>query len=81
MLKKRCDQNIQRILDIAEEMLTLAQKGDEEREDSGCGILYGVLRDSGYKLRQMARDEKEAHMRKGWWKKDACDCLRKVNAR
>lgn len=72
MLKKKCDSNIQRTLELAEEMILLAQKGDEEREDSGCGVLYGVLRDSGFKLKQLAMKEKEAHMKKGWWNKAAC---------
>ena len=49
-------------------MMSLADKGDAEREDVGCGILYGLLRDSAYKLMQMAEAEKRAHMRKGWWK-------------
>ncbi len=49
-------------------MLHLANKGDAEREDVGCGILYGVLRDAGYKIKKLAEKEKEAHIRKGWWK-------------
>ncbi|MFH1155383.1 MAG: hypothetical protein V1793_16360 [Pseudomonadota bacterium] len=67
MLKKKCDTNIMKTLELAEAMLVLAQKGDEEREDSSCGILYGVLRDSGFKLKQLAEKEKDAHIRKGWW--------------
>ncbi len=68
MLKKKCDKNIQKILDLSEEMIRLARKGDDEREDSGCGVLYGILLDSGFKLRQLAKKEKEAHISKGWWK-------------
>ena len=73
MLKRKCDANILKTLELAEAMLLLAQKGDEEREDSNCGILYGVLRDSGYKLKQLAQKEKDAHIRKGWW--DEAECL------
>jgi len=51
-----------------DEMLDLADKGDAVREDAGCGVLYGVLRDSGYKIRKLAETEKEAHIKKGWWK-------------
>jgi len=29
-------------------MIDLADEGDADREDTGCGILYGVLRDSAY---------------------------------
>ena len=49
-------------------MIRLAERGDAEREDVGCGILYGVLRDSGYKLKQLAEKEKGTHKNKGWWK-------------
>jgi hypothetical protein len=48
-------------------MLELADKGDAEREDVGCGIMYGILRDSAYKLQKIAEKEKEAHIKKGWW--------------
>ena len=48
-------------------MLNLADQGDVDREDNGCGILYGVLRDSAYKLKKLAEDEKVNHINKGWW--------------
>jgi hypothetical protein len=48
-------------------MLCLADKGDDDREDVGCGILYGLLRDSAYKLKKVAEKEKQAHIKKGWW--------------
>lgn len=52
------------------DMITLADQGDADREDVGCGILYGILRDSAYKLKQLAEKEKTAHMEKGWWDMD-----------
>lgn len=48
-------------------MIQLAERGDSDREDSGCGILYGILRDAAYKIKQVAEMEREAHIRKGWW--------------
>ena len=48
-------------------MIWLADQGDTDREDNGCGILYGVLRDSAYKLKKLAEEEKVNHIRKGWW--------------
>jgi hypothetical protein len=66
---KPCDQNILSTLQMAEEMIRLADKGDSEREDVGCGILYGILRDTAFKLKQVAEKEKHSHMRKGWWDK------------
>lgn len=50
-------------------MIRLAQNGDERREDPGCGILYGILLDSGYKILNLAQREKQNHIDKGWWKK------------
>jgi len=47
-------------------MLILADEGDAVREDAGCGVLYGVLRDAAYKIKQLAENEREAHIRKGW---------------
>lgn len=48
-------------------MIELADQGDADREDTGCGVLYGVLRDSAYKIQQLAKNEKGRHQAKGWW--------------
>ncbi|MEE4354726.1 MAG: hypothetical protein V2J25_17855 [Desulfatiglans sp.] len=52
---------------LVEDMLKVADEGDMAREDTGCGVLYGVLRDSAFKIKKLAEDEKEAHIKKGWW--------------
>lgn len=67
---KSCDKNIKNTLNITQEMIKVADKGDIDREDIGCGILYGVLRDAAYKVKKLAEKEKEAHIKKGWWKND-----------
>lgn len=67
---KPCDKNIKNTLNIAQEMIKVADKGDIDREDIGCGILYGVLRDAAYKVKKLAEKEKEAHIKKGWWHND-----------
>ncbi|MBW2437869.1 MAG: hypothetical protein JRF29_11360 [Deltaproteobacteria bacterium] len=59
--------HIIRTLSLVEEMMALADQGDADREDNGCGILYGVLRDSAYKLKKLAEDERQNHIMKGWW--------------
>lgn len=64
-----CDKNIKRTLSLANYMIRLADQGDDEREDIGCGVLYGVLRDSGYKLKQLAEKERSTHQKKGGWTK------------
>jgi rubrerythrin len=52
-------------------MIRLADQGDADREDVGCGVLYGVLRDSAFKILQLAEAEKRRHQAKGWWEQ-AC---------
>ena len=59
---------------MAHEMIRLADRGDADREDTGCGVLYGVLRDSAYKIMQMAEKEKGRHKAKGWWQERHRPC-------
>lgn len=70
---RKCDRNIQAAFVLIQQMLDLADKGDAEREDNGCGIMFGVMRDSAYKLLQLAEKERKAHIRKGWWNESAHD--------
>jgi hypothetical protein len=65
---KPCDENIKKTLELVKDMLNIAEKGDADREDDGCGILYGVILDSAYNIKQIAESEKEKHIKKGWWK-------------
>jgi len=65
---KPCDENIRKTFQLVQEMLHLANQGDIDREDVGCGILYGMMRDTAYKLKQIAEKEKQVHINKGWWK-------------
>jgi hypothetical protein len=62
-----CSLHIVKTLQLVEEMIALADQGDSDREDNGCGILFGVLRDSAFKLKKLAENEKHNHIRKGWW--------------
>ena len=52
---------------LVEKMIELANSGDKDREDVGCGILYGILRDSAYRIKKIAEAEKKAHEDKGKW--------------
>src|SRR4030042_5920537 len=61
------NQCIKKTLELAELMLKLADEGDVARQDVGCGVLYGVLRDSAYRIKKLAEAEREAHMKKGRW--------------
>jgi hypothetical protein len=64
---KAANECLKKTLKLAAAMLELADAGDAAREDVGCGVLYGVLRDSAYKLQRLAEAEREAHIRKGRW--------------
>lgn len=65
---KPANENIKRTMELVKAMLELADDGDAEREDAGCGVLYGMIRDAGYKIRKRAEAEKAAHMQKGNWR-------------
>jgi hypothetical protein len=67
-IMKPCDKSIRKTLEMVKAMLEVADQGDAVREDTGCGILYGVVRDSAYRIKKLAEAEKEAHIKKGWWK-------------
>ena len=58
---------LKKTLELAAAMLELADAGDAAREDVGCGVVYGVLRDSGYKLKKLAEEEREKHLRQNRW--------------
>ena len=53
--------NIIKVLNLTNEMIELANQGDRDRCDPTCGTLFGVLRDSAYKLRDLAEKEIEIH--------------------
>ena len=62
------NQCIKKTMELADLMLKLADEGDAARQDVGCGVLYGVLRDSAYRIKKLAEAEREAHINKGAWK-------------
>ena len=59
--------NLQRLLELTREMMALADEGDRDRDDDSCGILYGILRDTAYQLRQLAEQECDKHRASGKW--------------
>ncbi len=55
------DENLRSVVRMSELMLDLANRGDEHRQDAGCGAVYGALRDMAYKIRAIAEKELERH--------------------
>jgi len=56
-----CNQQIRGALALADELLVLADEGDEVRKDVGCGVLFGTIRDCAYKIRALAESELIEH--------------------
>ena len=50
-----CNKNLRKTLELVDVMNEIADAGDLAREDTGCGVLYGVLRDSAYKDQETRR--------------------------
>lgn len=59
--------NLVQVLALTEQMLSLAERGDQDRNDASCGILYGILRDSAYRLKRLAELECTSHREQGKW--------------
>ncbi len=62
--------NLRRTISLTKEMLALADEGDRDRNDDSCGILYGILRDCAYRLRDLAKRECIKHNECGKWDED-----------
>ncbi len=61
---KPCDKILERTIETASHMLRIADEGDANREDMGCGVLYALVRDSAYKILRLAEAETDVHARK-----------------
>ncbi len=48
---------LQKVLKLSQEMIKLAGKDTELQLDVGCRIVFGALRDHGYALQKMAKQE------------------------
>lgn len=64
---KKCNQHILDALEMARRLIILADEGEGSADDDGCVLLYGIVRDSAYRIRHEAEREREAHIVKGVW--------------
>ena len=64
---KSFNENLLRTVRLTREMMALADEGDRDRDDDTCGILYGILRDTAYRLRELAEQECRKHKMSGKW--------------
>lgn len=75
-MEDECNKNLERALELARALLALADAGDAHREDVGCGVLYGTLRDCAYKIRALGEAEIAEHKRKGKWQDGNAEAAR-----
>ncbi len=73
---KSFNQNLVTLIRLTREMLALADEGDRDRIDDSCGIIYGILRDSAYRLRKVAKEECQQHIETGIWEDQTNDEVR-----
>ena len=64
---RKCNQHIIDALELARKLTILADEGETDAEDDSCVVLYGIIRDCAYKIRQQAENERELHVAKGIW--------------
>jgi hypothetical protein len=64
------NKNIVEVLELTQTMINLADRGDNQREDANCGVLFGMLRDTAFHLRRLAVKERENHISSGIWEID-----------
>jgi len=48
---------IEDAIKLADKMLSMAQNGVPKCEDDRCMIIYGIIRDCGYKIRKTVEQE------------------------
>ena len=68
-----CTKNIVYVIELSRKLLFCADRGDIQRTDDSCGVLYGIIRDSAYKILDRALKERQIHIRKGTWDCDDTD--------
>jgi hypothetical protein len=56
-----CHNNIVKALKIAEALMDTANKGEATSGDDSCRVLFGVIRDCGYKILKQAEQQRQVH--------------------
>jgi len=70
----RCNAHIREAIELARQLTILADEGEADSLDDGCILLYGVVRDCAYQLRQQTERERDAHVSKGTWPSPVNSC-------
>jgi hypothetical protein len=56
-MNKAAGKYLKEALDFAERLEILANKGDVRCDNDRCAVVFGVMRDSAYKIRSQAKQE------------------------
>ena len=51
-------------MELAKELIILADQGESSDPDNGCSVLYGIVRDCAYKIKAQAESETRKHLYK-----------------
>jgi hypothetical protein len=66
-MKELCNEHIKDTLESVRGLIILADEGERDSRDDGCRLLYGVIRDCAYKIKNEAEREKLAHQTNKKW--------------
>lgn len=61
------------VLELAREMIILADEAESEDVDDGCVLLCGILRDCAYQLKRQAESEKRLMQVMNRWNGSAAE--------
>ena len=54
--------NVRRLIEVATDLIQVADKGHAECHDENCVGLFGLAKDCGYRIRAAAEHEFAAHL-------------------
>lgn len=66
-MKRLCNEHIKTALELARQLIVLADEGERDSRDDGCRLLYGIVRDCAYQLKQEAERERNVHQINNKW--------------
>jgi len=66
-MNKKCTENILQVIELGQMLIACADRGDRDRQDDSCGVLFGITRDAAYRIIELAQQERERHIRRGTW--------------
>ena len=66
-MNSTANRNILSALEESRRLIILADEGEAASKDDGCAVLYGIVRDCAYKIRNRAERERDVHKLIGIW--------------